>query len=157
MTGRRRTSGQALVEFAIVIPIIIFIVLGLFDLGRGIFSYNTLAQSARAGSRMAIVDQRSDQVRAAAIAAAPTLGLGTGNVAVCFKESDSGQTGCGSSADDCPSATREIGCLAVVVVSTTYSPITPVISSLWSSIALTSTSIEPIEYVCPYGTHTTCP
>lgn len=157
MMARRRSRGQALVEFAIVIPIIVFAMLGLLDLGRAIFAYNTLAQSARQAVRMAMVDQTTSVVKQVAIEYAPTLGLTTGNVDVCFKSSSSTETTCSSSTDDCPAATRVIGCLAIVQVSTTYVPMTPVVSTLWSSIALSSISIQPIEYVCPYDTHTTCP
>jgi Flp pilus assembly protein TadG len=153
-----RSGGQTLVEFAIVIPLILLMVLGLVDLGRGVYAYNTLAQAARQGNRLAIVDQDVDRVRTQAIAYAPTLGLGTGSVDVCFKTESSSQRDCSSPAtDNCPAADRVIGCLAVVTAHMSYQPITPVISVFWSSISLSSTSIEPIEYVCPTGTKTTCP
>jgi hypothetical protein len=38
-----------------------------------------------------------------------------------------------------------------------YTPITPVISIIWPSIPLTSTSVGHIDYVCPSGVQTTCP
>jgi len=153
-----RSRGQSLVEFAITLPIIVFIVLGLIDLGRGVFAYNTLAQAARQGNRMAIVDQDVSRVQSAAIAAAPTLGLGSSNVDVCFKEADTSERDCNApSTDNCPAASRVIGCLAVVEAHTTFTPLTPVISTLWSSIAMSSTSIGPIEYVCPVSPQTTCP
>jgi hypothetical protein len=37
-----------------------------------------------------------------------------------------------------------------------YVPLTPVISSLFPSLALSSTSVLAIEYVCPEGTLTEC-
>lgn len=156
--GQARSRGQSLVEFAIVLPIIIVVVLGLFDLGRAVFSYNTLAQAARQANRTAIVDQDSDRVKAMAVAAAPSIGLSASNVTVCFKTADTTQEDCSSpSTDNCPSTDRVIGCLAIVTASLSYMPMTPVISTLWSTIALTSTSIQPIEYVCPSGTKLTCP
>lgn len=157
---RRRpdAAGQSLVEFALILPVIVLIVFGLFDLGRGVFSYNTLAQAARQANRTAMVDQDVDRVKAMAIAAAPSLGLTSSNVSVCFKTSKTTERDCNSpTTDNCPSASRTIGCLAIVTASLTYTPMTPVIAAFWSSIALTSTSIEPIEYVCPSGTKTTCP
>lgn len=155
---RNRSRGQSLVEFATVLPVITLVILGLFDLGRAVFSYNTLAQAARQANRTAIVDQDVDRVKAMAIAAAPTIGLTSGNVSVCFKTSDTNQKDCSSpSTDNCPSSDRVIGCLAIVTASLSYTPMTPVISTFWSSIALTSTSIGPIEYVCPYETQATCP
>jgi Flp pilus assembly protein TadG len=152
-----RSPGQALVELAIVVPLIVMMLLGLFDLGRGVFAYNTLAQAARQASRMAIVDQTTDHVRSAAVAYAPTLDLGTTDVDVCFKTEESTQQDCSSSTDDCPQAARVIGCLAIVDAHFVYQPMTPVISAIWSSISLSATSIQPVEYVCPSGSATSCP
>lgn len=156
--GDRQGRGQALVEFALVMPVIVLVVLGVLDLGRAVFSYNTLAQAARQANRTAMVDQDVDRVKAIAIAAAPSLGLSPSNVSVCYKTSETAERDCSSpTTDNCPSASRTIGCLAIVTTSLSYVPMTPVISVFWSSIALTSTSVEPIEYVCPYGTKVTCP
>jgi Flp pilus assembly protein TadG len=157
VTGRRAERGQGLVEFAIVIPVIALFMFGLLDLGRAVFTYNTVAQAARQAARMAIVDQTVDNIKSTAISAAPTVGMTSSDVAVCFKTATTTQQNCSSSTDDCPSSDRVIGCLAIVVVSVSYQPMTPIVSTLFSSIGFSSTSIEPIEYVCPYGTHTTCP
>jgi Flp pilus assembly protein TadG len=154
---RTRSRGQGLVEFAMVIPLIILLVFAIIDLGRGIFVYNTLAQAARQAARTAIVNQNVDEVRAAAYSSAPSLGLGAGNVSVCFKESGSGQVDCSSSTGDCSAADRSIGCLAIVEAELNYMPMTPVIGSIIGTVALSSTSVQPIEYVCPYTGHTTCP
>jgi len=155
LTGR---NGQSLVEFAIVLPVIVLVVLGLFDLGRGVFAYNTLAQAARQANRLAMVDQNVDRVTTAAIASAPSLGLTSGGVDVCFKVADTTQRDCSSpTTDNCPQADRVIGCLAIVRAHISYVPMTPVLSAFWSSIQIASTSIEPIEYVCPYDLHPVCP
>ena len=55
--ARQRGRGQALVEFALVIPLFLLLLISLFDLGRGVFAYNTLTNAAREGARMAIVNQ----------------------------------------------------------------------------------------------------
>lgn len=156
--ARSRSRGQALVEFAIILPVITMVVLGLFDLGRAVFTYNTLSQAARQANRTAIVDQDANRVKAMAIAAAPTIGLSPSNVTVCFKTFSSTQSNCSSpTTDNCPSSTRVIGCLAIVTASLSYTPITPVISMFWPSISLASTSVGHIDYVCPTGVQTTCP
>jgi len=153
---RRASSGQALVEFAIVLPIIFAVVLGLFDLGRAVYSYNTLAQASRQAARVAIVNQVTADVKSQAVDTAVTLGLSSSNVDVCFKTADSSSTDCSSSSGNCPQSTRYIGCLAVVRTHLSYTPMTPVIALIISSINLSSTSIEPIEYVCPEGVASTC-
>ena len=53
--GRRRAAGQALVEFALVVPIFFLLVFGIIDGGRAIFSYNQMSQAARAVVRVASV------------------------------------------------------------------------------------------------------
>ena len=144
-------------EFAIVMPIIAMVVLGLFDLGRAVYSYNTLAQSARQASRLAIVNQNVSNVQSQAIAAAPTLGLTASNVDVCFKTADTTQQDYASTTDNCPQSTRTIGCLALVKTHINYQPMTPIVSLILSSIPLSSTSVGTVEYVCPTGAATVCP
>lgn len=48
--------AQSLVEFALIFPIAIFLLLGFFDLGRAIFNYATLSNMVREGARFAISD-----------------------------------------------------------------------------------------------------
>ena len=54
---RKRSRGQALVEFALALPVLLVIFMGLFDFGRAVFAYNSLSNAAREGARVAIVDQ----------------------------------------------------------------------------------------------------
>jgi hypothetical protein len=48
-------GGQALIEFALVLPLLLLIITGLFDLARATWQENTLAYAAREGTRFAIV------------------------------------------------------------------------------------------------------
>jgi Flp pilus assembly protein TadG len=155
---RRLGRGQGLVEFAIILPVAVMVLLGLVDLARAVYAYNTLAQSARQASRMAVVNQNVTNVTNVAIQSAPTLGLTAANVDVCFKTALSTQTNCASPAtDNCAPADRVIGCLALVKTTLAYQPMTPVISLIWSSISLSSTSVATVEYVCPEAPATACP
>src|SRR6185503_7377339 len=52
-----RSRGQALVELALALPVLLLIFMGLFDFGRAVFAYNSLSNAAREGARVAIVDQ----------------------------------------------------------------------------------------------------
>jgi Flp pilus assembly protein TadG len=47
--------GQSLVEFALLLPLMILIITGLFDVARAVWESNTLAYAAREGTRYAIV------------------------------------------------------------------------------------------------------
>jgi Flp pilus assembly protein TadG len=56
MTRRRRRSrGQALVEFAIALPIFLVLMMGIFDLGRAIYQYNGVSEAAREIARVTSV------------------------------------------------------------------------------------------------------
>ena len=52
----RDDGAQSLVEFALVLPVILLIITGLFDAGRAVWQENTLAYAAREGTRYAIVN-----------------------------------------------------------------------------------------------------
>jgi Flp pilus assembly protein TadG len=55
----RSEKGQSLVEFALVIPIVVLLMVGLFDLGHVVFENNTLSDGARQGARIASVNPRA--------------------------------------------------------------------------------------------------
>ena len=55
LQGRRRDSGQELVEFALVFPVLMLLVLGIIEVGRIMYSYNAIANAAREGARWAVV------------------------------------------------------------------------------------------------------
>jgi hypothetical protein len=59
MRGDHRDRGQALVEFALVVPIVMLLMCGIFDLGRVVFINNSLSDGARQGARNASVDPRA--------------------------------------------------------------------------------------------------
>jgi Flp pilus assembly protein TadG len=46
----KRESGQALVELALVLPILLVIALGAIDFGRAFFAYTTIVNAAREGA-----------------------------------------------------------------------------------------------------------
>lgn len=58
--NKKNIPGQTLIEFALLFPIVIFLVLGLFDLGRAIFYYSALNTAVRQGTRYAIVQPDCD-------------------------------------------------------------------------------------------------
>jgi Flp pilus assembly protein TadG len=54
-SDRDDDRGQSLVEFALLLPLMILIITGLFDVARAVWEENTLAYAAREGTRYAIV------------------------------------------------------------------------------------------------------
>jgi Flp pilus assembly protein TadG len=51
----RNEGAQSLVEFALVLPIFLLLITGLFDFARAVWQENTLSYAAREGTRWAIV------------------------------------------------------------------------------------------------------
>jgi Flp pilus assembly protein TadG len=54
---RKREDGQALVEFAFVVPVLLLIVLGIVQFGILFNNYITLTDAVRAGARQAAVSR----------------------------------------------------------------------------------------------------
>lgn len=66
---KRSMSGQGLVEFVIILPILVLFVMLIFDLGRVAFIYSSLHNAAREGARYASVHHStatSNEIAAAA-------------------------------------------------------------------------------------------
>ncbi len=53
---RRRTRGQSLVEFALLFPILIMLLLGIADLGRAYYALVALNDAAEEGAMYAAMD-----------------------------------------------------------------------------------------------------
>jgi Flp pilus assembly protein TadG len=56
---RRRERGQALVEFALVAPLLLFLLLGIVDMARAWNTYQVLTDAGREGTRRSVVDNGS--------------------------------------------------------------------------------------------------
>ncbi|MEN6524324.1 MAG: TadE/TadG family type IV pilus assembly protein [Anaerolineaceae bacterium] len=64
---KQQFRAQTMVEFALIFPIAIFLILGFFDLGRAVFNFAALSNAVREGTRYAIAN--NDAVNSAAMAA----------------------------------------------------------------------------------------
>ena len=51
----RGDAGQAAIEFALAVPVALFIVLSIVQAGQAIYEQSTLAYAAREGARFAVV------------------------------------------------------------------------------------------------------
>ncbi|MBC7263108.1 MAG: pilus assembly protein [Chloroflexi bacterium] len=50
-----RQRGDSLVEFAIILPVLLLILMAILDFGRAAYVYNVVANAAREGARYAMV------------------------------------------------------------------------------------------------------
>ena len=71
----RREAGQELVEFALILPLLLLLFLGIIEFGRAILAYNTIANAAREGARYGIVDPDRHGRHQSSSARALTAGL----------------------------------------------------------------------------------
>lgn len=147
--GDRRAGnrGQALVEFALTIPIFLFLIIALFDMGRAVFAYNTLTNAAREGARTAIVNQDKATIVHRAKQQTAIVELDDPSVSVCFYQMK--PDGTADTSDPCDLVA--VGCLAVVSFEATYRPITPFIASWFfgNGVTFTAKSVLSVEYRCP--------
>jgi Flp pilus assembly protein TadG len=60
MTRVKSERGAALVEAAIVVPIILLISVGIFEFGRAYQTWQVLTNAAREGARVAVIEGSSD-------------------------------------------------------------------------------------------------
>ena len=80
--GRR---GQSMVEFSLVFIIFLMLMVGLFELGRAVWIYETVAHAARQGARYAMVRGNAGSPDNAALIAsvkAQAVGLSSGVIQV---------------------------------------------------------------------------
>ncbi|HEY6041827.1 MAG TPA: TadE/TadG family type IV pilus assembly protein [Anaerolineae bacterium] len=110
-----RPSGQSLVEFALTMPFLVLMIMGIFDLGWTVYAKNTLALGAREGARVGVVNQNDDAICAQVRATAQGLALTCSNVTVSRTTSAS------------------LDKVVVVSVNYTYQPLTPLIGN-WLGI-----------------------
>lgn len=102
-----------MVEFALVFPFLMFLLMGVFDLGWAIYANNTVASAAREGARLAIITSNTDNaVRAQVRKAAQGLTLSDAQIVIN------------------PSPTRNPAGSVSVTVTYRYSPLTPFISNI---------------------------
>jgi len=130
---RRREGGQALVEFALVVPVFLILLLGIVDFGWALRSWITVTNSAREGARMGAVGATCDDIKQRAVDTSADL-LTLSDVAVENCQGDPGTS-------------------VVVTVTYDYSFITPLGGllttfsggSLPSTITMTSSSDMRLE------------
>ena len=109
---RARDSGQALVEFALVLPLLMLIILIFVEFGLGFARYNEVVNGAREGARLGAVGVLPDQIKARVIEKVPNVDLTPGDITVSYPDVDG-------------NGTVDPGDSVVVRVTFTYDTVTP--------------------------------
>ncbi len=165
---RTRWRGQSLVEFALVLPIFMVVLFGIVDVSRLVFESSTLSQAAREGARVGAVeagwlpptvaDSACNQpngpvcpanvtaLRADITSAANLEMQPFGTVANVYTSCDATTAPTGTwVSTNCPTAGAKTGGLVSVRVTSTWRPITPIISSFFNSIPLSASATMVIN------------
>ena len=138
---RRRSRGQGLVEFALIFPILILLLVGIFDAGRLIFAYNDITNAAREGTRLGIVDQTAGSIKTEVIRQATSLGLAPTQIDVEFCKPDG--TMC------LPTKPSTLDSLVLVRVTYPWRAITPIIGNVIGPVSVVSESRMAVERLFP--------
>jgi len=69
----KKEKGQAMVEFVLILPVLLFILLGIMEFGRIYADYLVLNNAARAGARLAAVGATDGEITASILAKTKTL------------------------------------------------------------------------------------
>ena len=160
--GAARGRGQALVEFAFIFPLIALLAFGFIDIGRAVFSYNTLTNAARQAARVAAVNQLDPAVapwecmadhpvedpldphwtfRGCAMTAGKALGVEDTDVTISYAAPPDVDLECDTVVN--------VGCIATITVVADFIPITPVAGQLIGPISMSATSQMPVERKFP--------
>lgn len=126
-----------------MLPLLLVILVGLFDFGRAVYAYHTLQNATRQATRLAIVDQALAGIQAEAAQQAVALAIDPANVTVAIKED--GPNADASLNADC--APVRYSCVALVTMSYNYVAATPIVSALTGPITMSASSQMGIERI----------
>ena len=143
--ARHRSKGQALAEFALILPVLALLLFAILDLGRAVYVYNTLANAARQGARVAAVNQNAgngncdplDRTRWSIVQCVLEAGV---SIPIQRTDIDIQYIG-----DSCVTRELDPPCIAQVTVFQDYVPITPLIGDIVGTFQLSATSDMPVE------------
>lgn len=157
--GRRgwRTRGQALTEFALILPVMLLLMLAAIDFGRLFFSYVQITNAAREAAAYAAADPAVSQasiVARAAQEANSQAQRGEGAMSVSTPACTSATTlpttvSCSTAAANNGGSGNQV----TIVVSRPFTFFSPVIGVIFGTLSLSSSATSPV-YNAPAPTPT---
>lgn len=92
--GRNGDRGAAAVEFALVLPVLVLLVLGLIEFSRVFNVQISITNAAREGARTMAIENDPAVARSAAIGAAPSVtpAISSGDIAISPADCAAGST-----------------------------------------------------------------
>ena len=117
MKSLKNQKGQALVEFAIILPILMLLVMGIFQFGMMLNSYLTIENASREGARAGIIGSSDAEIQNLIISTSPSLEPENLTVTITPSETN-----------------RKSGDTLTVKVTYNYKLTVPIISSLFNNV-----------------------
>lgn len=114
----RSEHAAALVEFAIVLPVLFLIVFGIIDFGRALYFMNNLTSAVREGARLASTQISPDPTTSGSTAAVQST-------VQSFVVNFGGNAGAPTVSETFNGAPPNLQSITVQIVSYPFSPITP--------------------------------
>lgn len=133
--AHRARDGQTLVEFALILPLLVMLTVGVIDAGRAVAEYNLVSEAARAGARVGRITPTQSAIEAAVL---KELGTLNASPTVTYGVCTSGCEAYGSEGGE-PFIT--------VTVSAMYQPLVGQITGIIGAIPLTATSQQFLNNV----------
>jgi TadE-like protein len=119
----RGSRGQSVVELALLMPFLLWILAGAVDFGRVYYYDIVVINAARSGARAAADIRKSDaQVKSAVKVDAGTVPIADGDIAITVS----------------PSGDRELGSTVTVKVTYRFTPIMPILGAIFPGGVLTA-------------------
>ena len=128
LTGRqfRKQSGQAMVEFALTIPLLLMISFGLIEFGRMMFTYSSVVTAAREAARYGSSAEHYQDcagITAAAVRIGGLAGVQADNVVISYDD------GFGGNVRSCPPGNLRLGSRVIVEAKdVTFTPMLPALN-----------------------------
>jgi Flp pilus assembly protein TadG len=117
--GRHQSRGQALVELAIILPVMLFLLMGALDLGRVFYANIAVTNAAKEGALFASGGGSSPASAAVAEARGGFVTVTSGNVTTAYSDTT----------NKC-SATAALGATVSVTVKAPFQAVTPFVGAL---------------------------
>ncbi len=145
ITEHKRETAQGMVEFALILPILLMVVLGVIEFGRLLFFYSSVTSASREGARYgsAVGNVNGvpryadcDGIRDAALKAGAFADMESDDIGIQYDD--------GISVKDAacpPGTTINLADRIVITALGNYSPIVPLIDVFFSENGLDITSI----------------
>ena len=129
MIKLKKKKGQALVEFAIILPILLMLVMGILQFAMILNAYLTILNASREGARTGIMGSSDTTIQNTVVSTSPILNPQNLTVTILPNETN-----------------RKSGTTLTVNVRYNYKLTIPIISSLFQNIVLSEQTSMRVEW-----------